>query len=261
MNEDSFYAVRRGKHGLRSCIFVNYKDCKKFLVGYKRAEFELFGNVEEAALYLSTNDKKSKKARARSTSQHVEWHGKFKLLQAYREKHGHCDVPQLPVSPLLVWIFRQIREYRKIKTFQRSELTLGRVQLLIDEGFNFHRARNEISWNDRLLQLQKFKKKHKHTNVMSTHPQLGQFVVRQVSRYFRNRVVFWQTLHDKCGLKMKALSGITNLRAFETCHIAVFINSETDTTGFWNVNPSRERSINDGQRERQVRWPKGRNKI
>lgn len=190
MSSDSYYAVRQGKDGLRSCIFLSYKDCKKYLDGYRRAKFETFGNLEDAALYLSTTtEKKPRRARDQST-QYIEWHSNFKLLQAYNEENGNCDVPRDVNSPLSNWVFQQIREYRKIKTFQCSQLTLGRVQLLIDEGFNFHRAKT-MSWKDSLVQLREFKKRFKKTNVPKTHPQLGPFVARQVSHSFRNHIALW----------------------------------------------------------------------
>jgi len=48
----SYFAVRRGKSGLRSSIFLNWKDCERFIDGYERAEYASFDKFEEAVTYL-----------------------------------------------------------------------------------------------------------------------------------------------------------------------------------------------------------------
>lgn len=48
----SYFAVRRGKFGLRSSVFLNWKDCEKFIDGYERAEYASFDKFEEAVTYL-----------------------------------------------------------------------------------------------------------------------------------------------------------------------------------------------------------------
>jgi len=48
----SYFAVRRGKAGLRSSVFLNWRDCEKFIAGYERAEYASFDKFEEAVAYL-----------------------------------------------------------------------------------------------------------------------------------------------------------------------------------------------------------------
>ena len=48
----SYFAIRCGKYGIRSSIFLNWKDCEKFIDGYDRAEYASFEKFEEAVTYL-----------------------------------------------------------------------------------------------------------------------------------------------------------------------------------------------------------------
>lgn len=52
----SFYAVRKGRHGLEKCIFLSYKDAQPFLEGEEQEEIEyhVFDALEEAAAYLQS---------------------------------------------------------------------------------------------------------------------------------------------------------------------------------------------------------------
>jgi len=53
-SRDNYYAVRRAdKYGLRSCIFLHWKDCQKYLEGHGGVEFGIFHHAEEAIGYLS----------------------------------------------------------------------------------------------------------------------------------------------------------------------------------------------------------------
>ena len=50
-----FYAIRRGKYGLRSSVFFNWDDCERFVHGYELAEYASFDTFEEVQAYLSDN--------------------------------------------------------------------------------------------------------------------------------------------------------------------------------------------------------------
>lgn len=50
-----FYAIRRGKYGLRSSVFFNWDDCERFVHGYELAEYDSFDTFEEVQAYLSDN--------------------------------------------------------------------------------------------------------------------------------------------------------------------------------------------------------------
>jgi hypothetical protein len=58
-----FYAVRRGKGGLRGCIFLEWNDCKGFVDDQETAEFSVFDKVEEAVEYLQTKKRPHKRKR------------------------------------------------------------------------------------------------------------------------------------------------------------------------------------------------------
>ncbi len=52
----SYFAIRRGKFGLRSSIFLNWKDVERFIGGYDCAEYASFDKFDEAVTYLLSGE-------------------------------------------------------------------------------------------------------------------------------------------------------------------------------------------------------------
>eukprot|EP00536_Pseudo-nitzschia_multiseries_P016038 jgi/Psemu1/312710/fgenesh1_kg.1005_\ len=118
------------------------------------------------------------------------WTEKFESLLEFREKHGHCLVPNChPQNPALAqWIKRQRYQYKLKLEGKRSTITEERVQALEKAGFiwDSHKA----VWSERLEELKAFKRKFNHCNVPSRYKpnhQLAIWVKRQ-RRQWKNKI-------------------------------------------------------------------------
>ena len=61
-DKQQYFAVRRGRHGLRDCIFLNWEQCKPFVEPKERGEaieFSVFNNWEAAEEYIGSNQQRN----------------------------------------------------------------------------------------------------------------------------------------------------------------------------------------------------------
>ena len=86
------------------------------------------------------------------------WQDRYEQLLAYKEKHGHCTVPQHHPSGLGYWVKLQRENYTKY-----DRLPEDRYQLLENIGFSWDPQ--EESWMDQYQKLVEFKNKHGHCNA------------------------------------------------------------------------------------------------
>ena len=110
------------------------------------------------------------------------WTERFEDLCAFREKHGHTNVPHSykENSALSQWVQRQRYQYRLRQEGKRSTLTDERVNLLENAGFVWNS--HQTVWEDRWHELLEYKKKHGNCVVPSNYkanPQLALWVKRQ----------------------------------------------------------------------------------
>ncbi len=106
----------------------------------------------------------------------AEWRGNYLSLQAFRQKHGHCDVVSnsKEFPKLGRWVKMQ-RAQRK-----RGRLSLDRIELLNRLGFDWQ-ARIS-TWEARFAELIEYQNQVGHTRVpvkWKDNPELGQWVVAQ----------------------------------------------------------------------------------
>jgi hypothetical protein len=108
-------------------------------------------------------------------------------LAAYRESHGHCNVPEgYSENPLLAsWVNRQRRQYRLRMDGKRSKITPARIQELENLGFEWGNSNRE-GWEVRLSELADYREKLGHCNVPTRcieYKQLGKWVGTQRNQY------------------------------------------------------------------------------
>lgn len=103
----------------------------------------------------------------------TSWEQKYEELCDYRERHGHCNVPASynENQPLAIWVKRQ-REahYKRFRNGMKAGMTDERIAALQKIGFSFAEYNpiprgKQMSWDDRIQQLQAYKDKHGHCNV------------------------------------------------------------------------------------------------
>ena len=148
--------------------------------------------VEDSASDTSSEPpKKRRKAKSDETKfrpyQAEKWHEKYAELVEYKDKYGNAMVPHtFPANPPLArWVKRQ-RHQRVLQKRgdPRSSCTPERVALLDTLGFVWDS--HEVSWLQRLEELEAYKSKHGHCLVPSTYPtnaQLATWVKCQRRQY------------------------------------------------------------------------------
>jgi hypothetical protein len=97
---------------------------------------------------------------------------RVKDLQAFKEEHGHCNVSQsksdknTKYQPLGKWCSTIRYSYKKVKQGQTPKYNLSdaNIQRLERMGFDWSTS-EQLSFDDRMKDLQAFKEEHGHCNV------------------------------------------------------------------------------------------------
>jgi hypothetical protein len=99
-----------------------------------------------------------------------QWSDMYEQAVEFREKHGHCRIPQNfhTDKSLGLWAKRQRYQYTLLKEDPaKSTLSPERLELLENIGFCFHMS--EAAWYDRYDELVEFFQETGHSNVPSTY--------------------------------------------------------------------------------------------
>uniref|UniRef100_A0A7S4N9C8 Helicase-associated domain-containing protein n=1 Tax=Odontella aurita TaxID=265563 RepID=A0A7S4N9C8_9STRA len=94
------------------------------------------------------------------TPRDKSWDDHFAALCAYREMHGHCDVPEKysPDPKLGHWVRNQRKFYRR-----QEYISEERIHMLESIGFRWHNFRK--TWDERFEELLAFKAQFGHLTV------------------------------------------------------------------------------------------------
>lgn len=90
------------------------------------------------------------------------WEVSFQKLVAFKEEHGHCNVPKRPPSHLGSFVQHQRKLFRG--TAANGKLTPEQREKLISIGF-CPQLKETVSWEDRIEECVLFKRVHGHLNV------------------------------------------------------------------------------------------------
>ena len=81
----------------------------------------------------------------------ASWDERFKELQIFKRRHGHCDVPTRDKEnpKLSIWVKSQRRQYKLFRMGQPSSMTADRLEKLSELGFEWdprnHMARSSMT--------------------------------------------------------------------------------------------------------------------
>jgi hypothetical protein len=119
-------------------------------------------------------------------SRGAAWEDRLIELAAYREIHGHCNVPRNSEnSKLGKWVGNQNRRYYNLyRDGKISPITSLRIQQLESMGFDWGVC--ATPWEDRLSELDEYRKIQGHCNVpknYSDNTKLAYWVGRQRQSY------------------------------------------------------------------------------
>jgi hypothetical protein len=115
----------------------------------------------------------------------TQWQEKFEELQAFKEEHGHPNVPALYAANTALgsWCRRQRKDYKKAK------LAADKIGLL--EGVGFVWDALETQWQEKFVELKAFKAEHEHPNVpahYAANPALGSWCLNQRQDYKKGQL-------------------------------------------------------------------------
>ena len=127
-------------------------------------------------------------------SQMEQWGKRYQELIVFREEHGHCVVPlYYPANPTLShWVKRQRCQYKLKVDGKHSTLTDERQSMLEELGFTWDS--HNAAWDERFLELCRFKEEQGHCNVPSSFPEnppLAAWIKcqrRYIRTYFRKQL-------------------------------------------------------------------------
>jgi hypothetical protein len=106
------------------------------------------------------------------------WEERYTELVAYRQTHGHCNVPAREESRLGMWLSNQRTAYKK----GSSNLTPERLKRLEELGVRWDRY--EAAWEERYNELVAYRQMHDHCDVpQSEETGLGQWLSNQRVAY------------------------------------------------------------------------------
>jgi len=177
------------------------------------------GKLQEArreklqALGFIFDGSEAKKVREQSEGKACHsWNDKFKLLEAFKEKHGHTCVPKQEAE--LGWWVQQCRQlYNSGKLAEDKRERLEVIGFVFD-GAEAKRVRDSFhgkpigTWEDKLELLKAFKEQNGHTLVAQRHPSLGFWVKEQRMAHSRGRLTEERRLKlDELGFSWQAGPG------------------------------------------------------
>ncbi|CAJ1970340.1 unnamed protein product [Cylindrotheca closterium] len=118
--------------------------------------------------------------------QEEQWQKRYQCLLEFKQKHGHCCVPNKhDENPVLGrWVKRQRYQHKLLQHRKKSTLVPHRVKALEDAGFIWDS--HSALWEERLNELKAYRRVHGHGNVPSTctaNAQLSTWVKCQRRQY------------------------------------------------------------------------------
>jgi len=119
----------------------------------------------------------------------MKWQQMYNQLSEFHATNGHCQVPS--TSSLGQWAVRQRFLYRQYPSpgKSKSSLTEERINALNKLNFPWM-TRSEQLWEQRMTDLQEFKKQNGHCMVPRSYPpnpQLSAWVATQRKNYNRRQ--------------------------------------------------------------------------
>jgi len=113
-----------------------------------------------------------------------KWNRRFVELVEYKQKNGHCNCPNMNGS-LGYWVKKQ----RAL--FKSKKLKADRNEKLVGIGFVFEDvkfAMENIKWNTRFVELEKYKEKNGHCNCPTKNGSLGSWITKQRKLFKSNKL-------------------------------------------------------------------------
>jgi hypothetical protein len=134
-------------------------------------------DLEESHIDGDAPLKEDKDTRLDGGNAAEKWNERFNDLVTYRERHGHCLVPNKWKGDMQLaqWVKRQRYQFTLKLEGKHSTLSDERMKSLNSIGFVW--SRHSASWEERYIELVEFARRHGHCHVPSTYPDNRQLSV------------------------------------------------------------------------------------
>jgi hypothetical protein len=127
-------------------------------------------DLEESHIDGDAPSKEDQDTRLNGDNATEKWNERFNNLVKYRERHGHCLVPNAWKGDMQLaqWVKRQRYQFKLKLEGMHSTLSDKRMNSLNSIGFVW--SRQSSSWEERYIELVEFARHHGHCHVPSTYP-------------------------------------------------------------------------------------------
>jgi hypothetical protein len=135
-----------------------------------KARNGLVENTDDMSSLISTHPSKTKingnplslKTKRKSPERYHSWEQRYSQLQAYKRKHGHCNVPN-GSGPLYPWINNQRHAFQMYLKDEKTSMTPERLRRLKALGLEMYPCIQK--WNKKFLELKTYHDEFGHCEV------------------------------------------------------------------------------------------------
>uniref|UniRef100_A0A7S4VVR2 Helicase-associated domain-containing protein n=3 Tax=Ditylum brightwellii TaxID=49249 RepID=A0A7S4VVR2_9STRA len=144
---------------------------------------EQFGNVD-----VQVTSGQPKKYSRLASARNKKWEEHFDELKQFKEQFGNVDVQVTSGQPkkysrLAGWVNHQRTEYLKKAQGRLSYLTQERIDAMNELGFSWTLKYRKVPWEERIVELIEYKKKHGHLHVPKRMGSLGTWCHERRKQY------------------------------------------------------------------------------
>mmetsp|Transcript_26190 Transcript_26190/g.53347 ORF Transcript_26190/g.53347 Transcript_26190/m.53347 type:complete len:548 (-) Transcript_26190:377-2020(-) len=123
-----------------------------------------------------------------TTSDGSSWNRRYEELKAFKERFGHCNVPQnyAENTSLGIWVNKQRMEHKNREEGKQSSLNDDRLYRLQEIGFQWAKRKGQASWDEKFNELVAYKEKHGNCHCPTKYKEntaLGRWVSSQRAEY------------------------------------------------------------------------------
>uniref|UniRef100_A0A7S0HPV7 Helicase-associated domain-containing protein n=1 Tax=Hanusia phi TaxID=3032 RepID=A0A7S0HPV7_9CRYP len=180
------------------------------------------GHFRKLGVWVAVQRVKSRKGQLRESRKqkldaigfrwelHTDWETRVFQLRSFREKHGHCNVPQQLRDESECEIDRSLGTWVTMQRMKRraGKLTQDQIRELDSLGFRWG---IHTDWELRFQELLDFRNQHGHCNVpqkYKSNPSLGAWVAQQ-RRRFKHMTLTWDKVKrmEKAGIEWQLRRG------------------------------------------------------
>ena len=148
------YEEEKKKEGFKRNDWIETKIAKLKELGFD------FVNRRKSDARISENKKIKNMTDEEKAAAQEEWMKMYEEIKAYKARTGHCVPPSKPWTKLRAWMEKQRHGYKNFLSGKSTDMTGLRIRYLNEIQFPFAATRVKVPWEERFLELKRFKEKY-----------------------------------------------------------------------------------------------------